>query len=208
MKNKCPRCNEKISKKYEFCPFCGHNLNKNSQRDYGFLGRSDSDFFPENMFSNSMIDKIFSSAMKMLEKQMKQLNQEAQQPRQNYPNDLNVQFFVNGKRVNLTPVKIKPKQNQVQKIKRQLTKEQEERLFSLPKKEPKSKVRRLSGKVVYELEVPGVTNLDDVIINQLENSIEIKALSEKKVYAKTININLPILRYGLMKDNLILELKA
>ena len=54
----------------------------------------------------------------------------------------------------------------------------------------------------------GVVDVEDVLINQLENSIEIKALSKDKVYSKTLNINLPILSYELEKGNLILELQA
>ena len=50
--------------------------------------------------------------------------------------------------------------------------------------------------------------IDDVFINQLENSIEIKALSKDKVYSKILNVNLPILRYRLSNGNLILELQG
>ena len=39
-------------------------------------------------------------------------------------------------------------------------------------------------------------------------SVEIKALSKDKVYSKNLNINLPILRYHLVKDNLIIEMQA
>jgi len=48
----------------------------------------------------------------------------------------------------------------------------------------------------------------ELAINQLENSIEIKAASKDTVYSKKLNINLPILSYRLTKGNLILELQS
>ncbi len=201
LRKKCPKCNNKVSRKYDFCPFCSYNLKKNIQRDYGFLGKYDNDMMSMPI-NNSMIEKLFGTAMKMFEKQMKEIK-----PKEKFisepESNLNVQFYVNGKRIDLSPNPVKK-----QKIIKTLTKEQENKLSKLPKKEPKSKVRRLSGKIIYELEVPGVKDINDIIINQLENSIEIKAIAEKKVYAKILNINLPIIRYGLLKDNLIVELKS
>ena len=78
----------------------------------------------------------------------------------------------------------------------------------MPKEEPKSKIRRLSDRVIYELIVPGVDSIEDVLVIQLENSLEIKALSKDKIYSKNLNINLPILRYQLVNGSLIIEMQA
>lgn len=229
---KCPGCNNKINKNYDFCPCCGNNLRKEyDKEDYGFLGKNDfieREIFPEinDPFNDSFGDKILNNAFKMaekiLEKQMKAFSQEMMEnqskPRiqKNFPNmpgNVDFQFFVNGKRVfpqvpdnqqeafeneHLKPIKIKNK----------ISDEKAERFSRLPKKEPKSRIRRLSGKIIYELEVPGVKNIEDVLINQLENSIEIKALGKDRVYSKTLNMNLPILKYTLDNDNLVLELQG
>ena len=213
-KKRCPRCEKKINKNYEFCPYCGLNFkSKYDEQDFGMLGKNDVLNEPLPV-GGSFIDKLFNNAMKMIEKQMKNMPREFNEnPNRlpgHLPNNLKVQFFVNGKRV------IPENQNQFEdrkskpKTKNQplLTPEKRKKLSDLPKKEPQSKVRRLSGKIVYELEVPGVKNVEDILINQLESSIEIKALSNDTVYQKTLNINLPILRYQLQKGNLILELKA
>ena len=40
----------------------------------------------------------------------------------------------------------------------------------------------MGNKVIYNLEVPGVNDIDDIFINKLESSIEIKAISDDKVY--------------------------
>lgn len=207
----CPRCERKIQRSHKFCPFCGHNLdskNKYDNKDYGFLGRDDFDDSFESMFDNIPISKILRNAMKMTEKMMKNI-QESNQPRQNYDNtNMDVQFFVNGKRV--FPQKISPQKQmqQIQKIKKELSKEKADKFAKLPRKEPKTIMKRLSGKIIYELSIPGVTDINDVLINQLENSIEVKALSKDKVYSKILNINLPIINYELDKGNLILELQA
>lgn len=228
---KCPKCKNKINKDYDFCPYCGNDLKKEyDKEDYGFLGKTDfieKEMFPEinDSFGDKILNNAFKMAEKILEKQMKAFSQEMMEnqskPRiqkdfPNMPRNVDFQFFVNGKRVfpqipeiqdsqqeafgneNLKPIKIKNK----------ISDEKAEKFSKLPKKEPKSRIRRLSGKVIFELEVPGVKNIDDVLINQLENSIEIKALGKDKVYSKTLNMNLPILRYKLDNNNLILELQG
>lgn len=224
---KCSKCSKKASKGYDFCPFCGNSFKTNSleeKEDYGLLGKND--FIEEDPFMNfsgSTMDKLFNSAFKMaeklVEKQMKAMSEEMREnrPNQNSPNELNspnnldIQFFVNGKRVfsqNSPNVKTQKIVNAPIKIENNLSKMQIEKFSKFPKKEPVSKMRRLSGKLIYELEVPGVKDIEDVIINQLENSIEIKALGQDRVYSKILNLNLPILAYRLNRGNLVLELKA
>lgn len=209
---KCPKCDEKVKKDFKFCPFCSGNLvSKYDQDDYGFLGKDD--FIEENMsFTDNFMDKMFNSAMKLLERQMKNLNNEMGNPRHNpnhkfnqNPPGLNVQFFVNGEKV--FPEKQKLNQA-VKPFKNHLSKEKLKKFSELPKKEPKSTIKRLSGKVIYELFVPGVRDISDVLISQLENSVEVKALSDDKVYSKKLNVNLPILRYHLVNDNLVIEMQG
>ncbi|MFA5258652.1 MAG: zinc ribbon domain-containing protein [Candidatus Pacearchaeota archaeon] len=226
---KCSKCNKKASKGYDFCPFCGNsfkfNNSKEDKEDYGILGRDD--FIDGNPFissSSSTMDKLFDSAFKMaeklVEKQMRVMSEEMKENRPqpnsvnspNSPSNLDIQFFVNGKRVFPQSVQKVPVSKTVPKdaikIENNLSKLQIEKFSKFPKSEPASKIRRLSGKLIYELEVPGVKDIEDVIINQLENSIEIKALGKDKVYSKILNLNLPILDYRLSKGNLVLELKA
>jgi hypothetical protein len=218
---KCPRCRNKVRGDYEFCPFCGNNITSlNDRDDYGLIGKND--FIEENVFpefGGSMMDKVFDNAFKMaeklLEKQMKSISEEMQnntkeriQSPNNFPGNVDIQFFVNGKRVLpdsngiMRPVK---KMSPI-KIENKISEEKMKQASKLPRKEAISKVRRLSGKLIYELEMPGVNDIDNVLINQLENSIEVKALSKTKVYHKTINVKLPILKYSLNEGNLILEL--
>jgi HSP20 family molecular chaperone IbpA len=210
---KCPKCNKKIKKSSNFCPICGYNFFKEeSSEDYGLIGKEDEIMGLDSLaMGNPFMEKMFTSALKILEKQMKELNKES-----NISNldttkpGVDIQFYVNGKRVSPNIVPIKKRENitsEVIKQKTEISEEKRAMFKELPKKEPKSTIRRLGNKIVYELSVPGVDNIEDVLINKLENSIEIKALSKKTVYSKIININLPISKYALDNGNLILELK-
>ena len=206
---RCSRCESKINNENRFCPSCGLNLKKKyEEEDYGMLGINDSIFEEQMNFSDNFMEKMINSAMKIFEKQIKNINNEINNPKSNKQQNnpgLNVQFFVNGEKV----FSDNEMQNQQPiKIKNTISKEKLKKFSKLPKTEPKSKIKRLSNKIIYELIVPGVDNIEDVLINQLENSVEIKALSKDKVYSKNLNINLPILRYHLVKDNLIIEMQA
>jgi len=88
----------------------------------------------------------------------------------------------------------------------EISEEKAKKLAKLPREEAESKVRRLSGRVIYEIELPGVKSLKDVVVNELENSIEIKAFTKDKAYFKFLPVALPLLKYALKKDKLVLEL--
>ncbi len=211
---KCPNCNSKIKDNFEFCPSCGNDLRSGYDKDdYGLLGKND--FIEEQpeitTLGDKFIEKIFNSATKLLEKQLKSLSEDMNQQPNRIPMspNLNVQFFVNGKRM-MPQNRQMNEPNQNQQIQTNpLSKEiiqKFSRSSKLPKKEPKTKLKRIGNKIVYELEVPGVNDISDILINQLESSIEIKAIADKTVYHKTINLNLPVIRYQLVDGNLFLEL--
>ncbi len=209
-KKRCPKCERKINKEHKFCPFCGNNLkSKYNKKDYGFLGKDDFDDSFNSMFTNLPMNKLFKTAMKMSEKMIKDIQkQQFNQPKEHYNNsNMDIQFFVNGK-------KVFPEKQQIQKIqkpvkvKTTISDEKAKKFAKLPRKTPKTKMKRIGNKLIYEFLTPGVNNINDILINQLENSIEIKALSKNKVYSKIINLNLPIISYKLEQDNLILELQA
>ena len=114
---RCSRCESKIKNENRFCPSCGLNLkSKYEQEDYGMLGVNDSIFEEQMNFSDNFMEKMINSVMKIFEKQIKNINNEINNPksnkRQNNPG-LNVQFFVNGEKVfsdnemqNQQPIKI------------------------------------------------------------------------------------------------------
>ncbi len=82
------------------------------------------------------------------------------------------------------------------------------KIAELPKKEAEARVRRMNDRVIYDIEVPGVSSIKNVIVTKLENSIEIKAFSKDVVYFKNIQIGLPVMGYSLRDGRIMLELKA
>lgn len=213
---KCPRCEKKIEKNYDFCPSCGMNLKSEyDDEDYGFLGKNDFMNKDTNSMLNmggSFLDKMISNAMKMIERQIQEmpnnLEQNIKKIPSKMPSNMRIRFMVNGREIPITQADESQKQ-QIQKSKKiSLSEQQKNQLAKLPRKEPKITMKRFSGKLIYEIKVPGVNDIQDIIINKLENSIEVKAISKTKIYSKNLNINLPILRYFLDNENIILELKA
>ena len=205
---KCSSCSNKIKNDFQYCPFCGDDLkSKYEKEDYGFLGRND---FDKKMdFSNGALEKMFDNLMKMFSKKMSDFNHIDNKKNQDMPG-LNVQFFVNGEKVFPEKDSKKNPEKDFEKNIPQIgefPKEKQKLISRLPKQEPKSRVKRISGKIVYEIYVPGVRKLEDVMINQLENSIEIRAIASDRVYSKNINLGLNILRYYLTNDSLVLEMR-
>ena len=214
-KKECKRCQEKVSGKYEFCPHCGYGLKGGSRKeeDWGMLGKDDglNDFnqFADSMLGGiggKMLNKMLGSAMKMLEKEMRgEMNRVSSGPR------TNVKLMINGKEINLNNLENgKPVEKQVKKTKgisgKSFSSDNLKKFSKLPREEPSTNIRRLSNKVIYEINMKGVKSVEDIAITKLENSIEIKAIAKDKAYFKLISIGSPIIDYSLSKGKLVLEL--
>lgn len=52
--------------------------------------------------------------------------------------------------------------------------------------EPKAHVKRFGGRVIVDIEMPGVKSPSDIDVRDLENSVEVKALAGDKAYFKII----------------------
>ncbi len=207
---KCPNCNEKISGKYNFCPNCRYSLKK--RENLGMLGKNDSDqnSFQDPLFGSmggNVLGKMLGSAMKMLEKEMqKEMSQSNPTPR------TNIKLMINGKEINMgnsnPQIQKKTGKKEIKKSPSIKLPNQRLNISKLSKEEPKTNIRRLSDKVIYEVELPGVKSIKNISIIRLENSIEIKAITKSKAYVKIIPLNLQITNYELEEEKLILELEA
>ncbi len=202
----CNKCGEKVSKNYRFCPHCGSTEN-NSDRGWGMLGKDDA--IPQDNFQLPPgFNMIFNSLMKNLGKQ---LNGMVDKPQKNSDGGIkkegiSISISTSGN----NPAKIivnslGDKKQQIKKIPGQFSTENSKRFSKLSKREPKTNIRRLSNKVIYDIEIPDVNSLKDISIIKLESSIEIKAIGKNKAYLKTIPINLPIINYIFSKEKLTLE---
>lgn len=223
---KCKKCDRKISKDFDFCPYCGLDFRwekkQEKEKDFGLLGKNDMDLSNFQGFNIRMpfgFNNLFNSLLKEVDKQFRELDRGMvkDDKRKKIKPTNSISISISTETGKKPEIKIKgfgpefkqlEREMQVQeKIpKSEITEERAKAFVGLPRKEALTKVRRLSNKIVYEIELPGVENLKDVIINKLENSIEIKAFSKDKAYFKLIPLNLPILSYKLEEGKLILEL--
>ena len=210
-KKRCKRCGEKNSNKARFCSACGFVLENGTSEDYGMLGKEDSikeeDILGTSIFggfSEKMISKMMGSAFKMLEKELqKGMNENSSINNQR----TNFRLMINGKEIPINnPKKMKEKRKVIKSI--PLPSRILKGFAKLKKEEPKTLVKRLGDKIIYEIEIPGVKSIENISITKLENSIEIKALAKGKAYLKVIPISLPVVEYFLEKEKLILELAA
>ena len=214
----CRQCGTSIKDKYDFCPYCGNRLDRKKE-DFGMLGKDD--FFNDNNINEfkfpAGFNLILNSVMKNFEKQFreiekKQMPKESEKPGERKHLNINISI---GKPI---PMKINspgmPNAHlQSYKESRRksfddLSPEKLKRFSRLPKEEPKTNIRRLSNKVFYEIDLPGVKSAKDISLLNLEKGVELKAVSDKKAYMKSIPISLPILKYKLSKGKLVLEMDA
>jgi len=199
---KCVRCEGKLKEEYSFCPFCGMDLRnpEKDMQDFGALGRNNVQGHPmigggSLGITDKMINSIFNSLMKGFEKQMGDVENVG-------GNDFEpeVQNLPNGIRIKINPgMKKKSSKKRAQKM---ISQEQVERMSNLPRTEAKTDVRRFSDKVVYELKMPGVEDVQDIFITKLESGYEVKAIGKNRVYVNSIPVNLPLKNYR-VKDKVV-----
>ena len=215
---KCTKCDKKIKENFDFCPFCGVKIN--TTKDYGLLGKSDKieelnpALSPQNFMGSSMFEKMISSAFKMVEKEMQKVTQEemhskaTQAPKSNS----NFELYINGKKVNM-PGNIAGVQfeeapdNKVRKqiLSKCISDEILKKASKLPRKEAKTRVQRTSNKLIYELTTPGLKSINNILINKLEDTIEIRAYAAQTVFFKILPIKLPLSKYSLKDEKVLLE---
>lgn len=229
-KRKCPRCKEKISKEFNFCPYCRADLSKDSD-DFGMLGKND---FNMSQGENQLglprgFNMLFNSLMKNLDKQFRELDGNILQnpaPKNQIKmpgmkkRGLSISISTAGNKQPQIKVKsfgnqpqFKQKQSQIKKQTKEISSNKLPQktlkgISKLPKKEPSTNIRRLTDRIIYDISMPGVQSLKEVSIVKLENSLEIKAISKTKAYIKLIPINLPLIDFNFSKGKLVLEFEA
>ena len=205
-RTKCPRCNNKFSKKYSFCPHCGFSM------------RDGEKFFEPSFNLGFPFNTIFKQLEKQIEREMRNIdkNMDKSMLDMEDPNPLmgglTIRIDSSGGTpiIKVSPMNGKPEKEKAPKesvgLRTKITEEKAEEISKLPKEEAKTTVRRLTDRIIYELDVPGVDK-DNILVTKLQNSIEIKAFSKDKAYFKLIPVSHPILNSKLEEGKLVLELK-
>lgn len=194
-KKKCSGCGKKGDKKFSYCPWCGNSFEtRNEKEDFGILGKEDS-FNMNDMKLPFGFNKIVGSLMKQLEKQLGEMD--------NRQGGFKIQIS-SGKPVvqKMTP---KPVMNEKRDSFEKKRKAFDE---SLPRVDVESAVRRIDDQIVYELEVPGVRDKENVLISKLEKGLEVRAYSKDKCYVKTIPLKVELVGWSLSGEKLFVKLKG
>lgn len=206
---KCKRCEGKLKEDFSFCPFCGLDLRnpEADMRDFGMLGKNDNVLGTPLLGGGAMglpgdFSAIFAQVMKMMEHQLKHTETENVDFGDMKPE---VKRLPNGIQIKIGPRMVgKPPQKQETKS-RVITDEQKARMKILPRGEAKVDVRRFSDKVVYELNAPGVDNVEDIFVSKLESGYEVKAVGKKKIYVNSLQVELPLKKYFVKDNKLTME---
>ncbi len=210
---KCNNCKSNMEKDFDFCPYCGSrvgNLEK-ERRDFGMLGKNDAikeEIQPSPLagmgITDKMLNSLINSMMKSIDQQFRQANTQNNNIEnasiEHLPNGIKIKI---GMPANQQISQPKPKQAK----KKEITQEQLERMSKLPRAEAKSKIKRLSDRIVYELAVSGLESPEDVLISKLEAGYEIKAIGKKKVYTNSIPVTLPLRGFSFNDKVLSVEFK-
>lgn len=219
---KCRRCNRRISRKFEFCPFCGNNARgRNDEEEYGILGKDDNvnDVFGSISAGGGIWDKMLGNAMKMLEKEMSSIHNAQKKPAYTPKQKMKLQLYINGRKINLPQFEDEfgkgfenlPEEPTKKKLRRNLPVPSEETIraaANLPRKEAKTKITRLSNKIIYEIEAAGADSIDKVLINKLEDGFEVRIFTKNMVLTKNIALKLPLVAYYLEQQKLFLEFRG
>lgn len=217
---KCPKCRKKIEKNFEYCPYCGCNIREEREiEDFGLLGKEEDkkENFENNFSFNLNLDNIFDNMNSLIKNIMRDFDKEFKKS----SNKIGPRVFSKGISINFSQgkfpeIKIISNNKNPQDIRNRLQnsktlripKEKLQLLANLPKEEPKTQVRRLSDKIIYTLDVPGVKDKRDIIINKLEKGIEINAISKEKVFIKRILLKLEPFSYKIENGKLEIEFKV
>ncbi|HDJ96608.1 MAG TPA: zinc ribbon domain-containing protein [Candidatus Aenigmarchaeota archaeon] len=188
----CPRCGRKVKSDFKFCPYCGEDLSRGYHKS----------LFEEVERDFEEIDKLFdiskfgfpvrSGGVSIT------IHSGEGEPR------IEVKTFGDYKRFEPhIKKKLGIKDHGIKEIERKVKK---------PKvtEEPKTEIKKVDGGELITVNLPGVKSIDDVEIRKLEQSIEIKAFCNGKVYFTLIPIkpNSKIVERRFEKGILTLQLRG
>lgn len=179
---RCPSCDATLSPDWSFCPSCGEPLSECKRETVfpGFIGFGD--IFKQMDRQMAEMDKLFAQPMKVPRLVMR-------------PGGSGISISITsgtGQKPNISVRTFGGAKKLEPQIKQQLgfggTVQEvvgKPKAATRPRvtEEPEMKVRREGSNVIYEIDLPGVTE-KNIEIRRLPNSIEIRAVAGSKLYFK------------------------
>ena len=202
LKKKCPACDKKIERKFNFCPHCGASFKvRNEQRSFGMLGRNDSsEKVQEELKLPFGMNKIMNSLVKQLEGQLGNMDLG---DGQGMPKGIKIRV-ARGPEMNQVVQKVPENKIEVSSV----SNEENNRRMKLPKVEGESKIKRLADTIIYEIYAPGVKKKEDIVLTELATGLEIKAYSRDRCYVKFIPLKVEVVEYYVEKEMVVVEIKG
>jgi HSP20 family molecular chaperone IbpA len=186
---KCPNCGRSVKEGFNFCPYCGEELEEREVEEIEFKPFS---IFEDIEKEFERIDKMFSSSefFKFPKIRFGPITRGG-----------GISITIHSATGRKPEVKVKTFGDYKKfepEIKRKLgikapveeVEEEEEKPKKVPKitEEPETKVERVDGKLLVTVKLPGVKSEEDIKIRKLEQSIEVRAFADDKAYFTLVPI--------------------
>jgi len=192
---KCENCDADMDKKWSFCSVCGFKIAKTkifedifsrikkeffSPKEYNQLekdveARDISPFFKKPNGGGFSI-KIYRSGGKQPQVQVKTFG------------GINKERIENAvyNQLGMKETGVENIRNRAKEIQKEEKRDNIRSGILKSAEEPKTKIKSLGNRVVVDIELPGVKSIGEVRINELENSVEVKAIIGDKAFFKIL----------------------
>lgn len=190
---RCPRCGSDVDERWRFCPRCGSRLERGRDIFSRVFERMDREFKDmdrafERNFEVFDLSPFFRKPVKGSGFSIKISRSGGEKPK------VSVKTFgdVNKKEIEQEIGKLGfrgiPERGKLEKEKPEVREPERGICLESAKttEEPETCVRRIGGKIIVEVELPGVRNAEYIEVKSLENSIEVKAIAGEKAYFRIL----------------------
>ncbi len=185
----CPKCGKKVKEGWKFCSYCGAKLEpRRERRVFSPFKSMFERFFSEfedfdDFFSKDF--EVFDATPWFESPRGSGFSISITQSGDKEPKvDIKTFGDVDKEKIEREVEKkfgIKPKKKIVEVGK-------ERRALPKIMEEPKTEIKRLQDRIVVEMNLPGVESEADVELNELSESVEVKAFGKDKAYFKILKM--------------------
>jgi len=192
----CSNCKANVDERWSFCPKCGTRLRRR---------RSIFDIFPGNIFSRMEREvKEMEKMQRSFERQFETLDITPFFRGPVKRKGFTIKIITRGREKPRVSVKtfggVDPEEVRkevseqlhitARAIPRGLKREKPPQKIAIPvtkvTEEPKTEVKGMDSRVTVDMEIPGVKSEKDISINELEESVEVKAMAGNKAFFKIL----------------------
>jgi len=179
-RKKCKECGEKVSDKWDFCPYCGAPLREKEFEPFDIFDDIEKEF--------RRIDKMFGIEFpKFRIKPGIRGGGISITIQSGTGMEPKIEVKTSGEYKKLEP-EIKRRLGVKPGVEEVSEEEEVEKKVRIPKvtEEPEAEIKNLGNKQIISIKIPDVKSEEDIEVKKLEQSMEIKAFAGDKAYFKLI----------------------